>query len=392
MELEQLQKQVDWLDEERRSDKSRLGTLEERLAALEHSISPISEQVKELKGEITRLTTLLERLDTFDHSLSQVRLEGKKQVEDIEKLVLKQTDELEKRQRSEITAVEAKLNEMNKQLDQIVELKRSMQARVESETRLVRSIDENRNRLESYRRTEEEYTRNLRLLEEGRRQDGKRLTDINGEVASLRKWVDEHRGKLDLQATNIKKVENRMNEMAVMESERRETLNTFLDSQALREVERDKVWKEWQNRFQSIESQSEDLENMIQSLDNTNRTVKRSQQSVEELIQKVERNISEISEIQRLNEERFRQEWVTFRADDQKRWTNYTLTTEEQRSDTHNQISRLSDRLTHLEDLFQELQDVANMANEHTEKRLQAILTIAHEWVSTFERTVGRSR
>ncbi len=293
---------------------------------------------------------------------------------------------------NEINSIEAKINEINKQLEQIVELKRSVQARIEGETRLTRSIDENRNRLENYRRSEEEYTRNLRLLEEGRRQDGKRLTDINGEVAALRKWVDEHRGKMDLLATNIKKVENRMNEMAVMETERRESLNTFLDSQALREVERDKVWKEWQNRFQTIESRSTDLENMLASLDNTNRTVKRSQQSVEELIQKVERNISEISEIQRLNEERFRQEWVTFRADDQKRWTNYTLTVEEQRSDTNNQLNRQSDRLTHLEDLFQELQDVATLANEHTEKRLQSILSMAHEWVSTFERTVGRSR
>ncbi|OGO35031.1 MAG: hypothetical protein A2Z16_11925 [Chloroflexi bacterium RBG_16_54_18] len=392
MELEQLQKQVDWLDEERRSDKSRIGTLEERLVALENSISPLPGQIKDLHGEITRLATLLERLDTFDNSLNQVRLENKKQLDDFAKLVLKQNDDLGKRQHNEINSVEARINEINKQLEQIAELKRSMQARIEGETRLTRSIDENRNRLETYRRSEEEYTRNLRLLEEGRRQDGKRLTDINGEVAALRKWVDEHRGKMDLLATNIKKVENRINEMAVMETERRETLNTFLDSQALREVERDKVWKEWQNRFQTIESRSTDLENMLQSLDNTNRTVKRSQQSVEELIQKVERNISEISEIQRLNEERFRQEWVTFRADDQKRWTNYTLTVEEQRSDTNNQLTRLSDRLTHIEDLFQELQDVANLANEHTEKRLQSILSMAHEWVSTFERTVGRSR
>ncbi len=392
MELEQLQKQVDWLDEERRSDKSRIGTLEERLAALENSIRPLPVEIKDLHGEITRVSTLLERLDTFDTSVNQVRLENKKQLDDLEKLLLKQNDDLGKRQHNEINSIEAKINEINKQLEQIVELKRGIQARIEGETRLTRSIDENRNRLENYRRSEEEYTRNLRLLEEGRRQDGKRLTDINGEVAALRKWVDEHRGKMDLLATNIKKVENRINEMAVMETERRETLNTFLDSQALREVERDKVWKEWQNRFQTIESRSTDLENMLASLDNTNRTVKRSQQSVEELIQKVERNISEISEIQRLNEERFRQEWVTFRADDQKRWTNYTLTVEEQRSDTNNQLNRQSDRLTHIEDLFQELQDVATLANEHTEKRLQSILSMAHEWVSTFERTVGRSR
>jgi hypothetical protein len=345
-----------------------------------------------LNGEITRLFTNLDRIDSFENSLNLLRLENKKQIEDQEKLMRKQDDEVEKRQRAEFTSIEASIVEINKQLEQINEIKRNLQARVEGETRLTRSIDENRNRLETYRHAEEEYAREIRMLEEGRRQDGKRLTDITGEVASLRKWVDEHRGKLDLFAVNIKKLENRLNEMLAMESERRESLNSFLDSQALREVERDRVWKEWQNRFQSVEAQSAELENMIQSLDNTNRTVKRSQQSVEELIQKVERNISEISEIQRLNEERFRQEWVTFRADDQKRWTNYTLTIEEQHGDTRNQLTHQSDRLTHLEDLMQEIQDMASLANDHTEKRLQAILSMAHEWVSTFERTVGRNR
>ncbi len=98
MELEQLQKQVDWLDEERRSDKSRIGTLEERLAALENSIHPIPVEIKDLHGEITRVSTLLERLDTFDNSLNQVRLENKKQLDDLEKLLLKQNDDLGKRQ------------------------------------------------------------------------------------------------------------------------------------------------------------------------------------------------------------------------------------------------------------------------------------------------------
>ena len=43
--------------------------------------------------------------------------------------------------------------------------------------------------------------------------------------------------------------------------------------------------------------------------------------------QRFDRRLNEITEMQRLVEERFRQEWVSFKADDQKRWTNYTLIT-----------------------------------------------------------------
>jgi len=166
----------------------------------------------------------------------------------------------------------------------------------------------------------------------------------------------------------------------------------FLDKQALTQVERERTWKEWQSRFGTIEKQAVDIETQLLTLDTTNREVKRAQASVEELTQRVERRINEITEIQRLSEDRFRQEWVTFKADDQKRWTNYTLTQEEQRSEITRQFEKLSERSTHLEDELQEVKDLLQQANELAEKRLQNILATAHEWVTAYEKTVGRSR
>jgi chromosome segregation ATPase len=249
-----------------------------------------------------------------------------------------------------------------------------------------------RTRIETIRRSEEEYTRTIRLIDDGRRQDTKRLTDLSGEMAAVRKRVDDQSGKVEMSTSTIKKLETRINELATVEVERRELISNFLDNQNLREVERERVWKEWQTRFQLIESQASDVEGALQSLDATQRTVKRAQQSVEELTQKVERRINEITEIQRLAEERFRQEWVTFKADDQKRWTNYTLTLEEQRSESNRQHDKLVEKVTQVEDVIQEIQDIIHQVNEHTEKRLQTLLALAHEWVASYERSVGRAR
>jgi hypothetical protein len=46
-----------------------------------------------------------------------------------------------------------------------------------------------------------------------------------------------------------------------------------------------------------------------------------------------DRRINELTEMHRLTEERFRQEWISFKTDDQKRWTNYLLTQEEQQQE-----------------------------------------------------------
>ena len=392
MELEQITKQVEWLDDERRKDKTTIGSLEERLTAVEGNLIPLPNQIKDLGSEITRLSALLARMDHFDEALLQQRIESKQRLEEIERDYKKRLEESERLRRVELRSLDTSLAELRKELEAFPELRRGLKARVDEEARLAKMIDEVRGRIENMRHSEEEYTRSYRLLDDGRRQDSKRLADLQGETAAIRKRVDEQRGQNELIASAMRKLETRLSEMASVEIERREAQAKFLETQALRQVERDRIWKDWAARFEEIEAETADIETNIQALDATHRAVKRSQEAVEEVSQKVERRITEITEIQRLAEERFRQEWVTFKADDQKRWTNYTLTLEEQRNETARQFERLIERVTQLEDNAQEIQDLITQMREESEKRLQSLLAMAHEWVATHERGQGRSR
>jgi chromosome segregation ATPase len=392
MEPEQILKQLEWLDEERRKDKTRLGSIEERLTAIEGNVAPVFHQIKDLGGEITRLEAVLARIDHFDEMLVQQRQESKQYYEELERQIKKQSEDILKIHRVEMRAVDNSLADLRKELDPVPEIKRSLKARVDEESRLARLIDEVRLKIDTNRRSEEEYTRSFRLLDDGRRQDAKKLTDLQGEMAAIRKRVDEQRGRVELISTSSKKVETKLTEIGAVETERRETLEAFIEKQALFQLERERVWKEWETRFVTIEAQTADIESNLQALDVTNRAVKRSQQTVDEVAQKVERRINEITEIQRLAEERFRQEWVTFKADDQKRWTNFTLTIEEQRNESIRQSEKLTEKVTQIEDNIQEFQDLLQQITEQTEKRLQSLLATTHEWVASFERSVGRSR
>jgi chromosome segregation ATPase len=392
MDIEQIIKQIDWLDEERRKDKTRLAALEERLSAIDSNVAPLANQIKELSSDLTRLTALISRMDHYEESVLQQRVETKQYFEELERQSKKRDDESKQIRNTEMRAIDAGLGDIRKELESIPELKRSMKSRVEEEARLARMIDEVRARLDVLRRSDEEYTRTYRLLDDGRRQDAKRMTDLQGEVSALRKRVDEDRGRIELLSNTARKIETRVNEFSTVETERREAIDSFLEKQALYQVERERVWKEWQARFEAIEAQTANVESNLQTLDATHRSVKRSQQTVDDLAQKIERRINEITEIQRLAEERFRQEWVTFKADDQKRWTNYTLTLEEQRNESSRQHEKLAEKMGHMDDTVLEIQDLIQQINEQEEKRLQSLLAMAHEWVSTYERTLGRAR
>jgi chromosome segregation ATPase len=391
MDQAQLEKRVAWLDDEHRKDKNLIAMLEERISALESRIVTTEQKNKDLSADITHLSTITSRMDNFDSSIEQHRVEFNKLYKKQANQIDQRVDDITSVLRAEIHAFDSSLNDVRKSTEPITGLRNDIQARVQEEERLAQSISVLQREINELRRNEEEQSRIYRLIEDGRRQDGKRLTDIQGEMSSVRKRSDEQRGRIDLVENNHRKMETRLNELLAVEQDRREAQVAFLEKQTLNEVERDRTWKDWQTRFELIEKQSADLESQLQILDSTHLTIKRMQDNVDELILRVERRINEIVEMQRLAEERFRQEWATFKADDQKRWTNYTLSQEEQRSEVGRRFERVADRVTYLEDSLQELQDLTMQINEMTVKRLQSLLSVAHEWVNEFEKSQGGS-
>jgi len=392
MDIDQLQKRIQWVEEDRRKEKDAIALLENKLVSLEGSLAASLLQGKSLSSEITRLSAIIVRMDQYDQALVKTRLESKQAIDELDKALKLRIDESEKVQQVQIKSFDGNFTDLQKQLELIPKLDRNIQARIDIEIAMRRSLDELRERIDAVRTEEEEYTRTIRLLEDGRRQDAKRIVDLQGEVNALRKRMDDQRGQSELMNTNLHKLESRLNEIITVEAERRDTMTNFINKQTITQVERDRTWKEWQTRFDSIENQATDIETQLVNLDTTHREVKRIQANLEDLTQRVERRISEITEIQRLSEDRFRQEWVTFKADDQKRWTNYTLTQEEQRNDATRQFDKLAEQTTHIEDELQEVKDLLQQSNDLVEKRLQSILSIAHEWVTTYERTLGHSR
>ncbi len=392
MELDQIVKRLEWLDDEHRKDKTSIATLESRIIALEGGIPALSQQIKDLSGEITRITATLGRLDQFDASLAQIRVEFNRSLEGIEKARTDHEREVEKVRRVELEGINKAMGEIRKGLDPIPDLRKGLQTRQEEDIRLGRLIEEVEKKVVDTKRYDEEYKRSLRLIEEGRRQDSKRLTDLDGEVVAVRKRVDEQRGKIDMTADGLRKLETRQGEIQAAESERRQSQAAFIEKQTMLQVERERTWKEWLVRFETVEKVANGLDTQWQAIDATHRSVKKSQEALDETTQRFERRINEITEMQRLTEDRFRQDWVTFKADDQKRWNNYTLAAEEQQREVGRLFDKLSERLVFLEDLGQELQDLVHQANEEVGKRLQGLLALAHEYMTAYENVFGRPR
>lgn len=392
MDTNDLVKRLEWLEKERRKDKTEISVLQEKLVGYESSFALLNQQIKDFNTELTKLASTAARLDLFDSAITQYRGEVMKSIEDADKKRDKHERDLDKRRRTEIDNINKTLSDINKSLEAIPDLRKGIQLRVDEELRLSRLISETQNKQDDFLRTFEDIKRTQRAIDENRKQDIKRLTDMQGELTAIRKRADETRERADINADTIKLLDSRINELLASESDRRQNQNAFIEQQNLSQVERDHAWKDWAVRFETFSKQTASLDAQLIALDETHRAVKRAQETHEELTQRMERRINEITEMQRLAEDRFRQEWITFKADDQKRWTNYSLSQDEITRDLRAQLAKISDRITALDDITQTLRDLLEQTTDATEKQMQELMNWAHEWLSSYERIMGHSR
>ena len=83
---------------------------------------------------------------------------------------------------------------------------------------------------------------------------------------------------------------------------------------------------------------------------------------------------------------------TTFTADDQKRWTNYTLAQKEQSKLLERQFRDGIDRIGVLEDGLQEIEDQMGQISTYSEAQLHGLLNMIKDWAGEFEQIMDGFR
>ncbi|MEW6029279.1 MAG: hypothetical protein AB1554_07325 [Chloroflexota bacterium] len=388
MEFEQLVRRIEWLDGQQRKDKESLDALGERLTGIETTLNALTQQLKALSKSVSDVSASTARLDQFDAIFAKQRTDMNAALEDIEKKAQRREREASKRHQAELEEINRTIAEVRTLYDP-TEIKKKLKEKSAEEIRINQAITDLKSRIDEIVHASEEIQRAQKASDETRRTDLKRVADLQGDITALRKRVDEAREKSQLNSDSLRNVENRMTELLAAENERKQAQTLFLEQQSLAQVERDRAWKEWRERYDSFKKQAEGLDAQVQALDEALRAAKRAQDTYAELNTKLERRINEVTEMQRLTDERSRQEMVTFKADDQKRWTSYTLSQDETMRELRRAVEKAEQRVTEMDDAVQTLQDQLHQTTDSTEKQLQELMNWAHDWLTSTERIMG---
>ena len=387
MENEEIVKRIEWLDGERRKDRQTINELQAQVSKLQEVIALQKRELSNINKDNKKSFSSVVRLDEYEETKAKLKAELAKS----QRLIENRLDTMEQTtaaQRSDDRdTYNKRMLELQGEIKALNELKKSLQSRGEDDFRLNQKLEDLARQLADQRSSSDEQSRLVKILDDNYRVESKRLSDLQVELNTLRKRIDEDRNLSDAQKEYLKKLEGQIHDLVNREKTRNQEQIEFIEKQSLLSVDRENLWKDWQEEIQQMKALSENFHGQVRELETLNREIKQGQSDFEVINQRLERRINEITEMNRLTEERFRQEWIAFKADDQKRWTNYSLSQEETNREGNREINKIDERITSLEDAVQNLLDTVQVIHEETEKRIKGLLMLANEYITSYERT-----
>jgi chromosome segregation ATPase len=292
MEIEQLAKRLEWLDEERRKDKTTIASLEDKITRLEGGIDAVKKEIRGFQSELGQINGIYGRMDQMDNTITQIRVEMGKISESFQKARMDSEYEQEARRREESDAVNKALVELRKPLEQIPEIKKSIKQLQDEQKRVIEMIPPIEQKAQNAQVGYEEFQRARKLIEDARKVDAKRVTDLQGEVSAYRKRIDEQRARLDVLIENVKKTETRLTDLTVTEAERRQTQVSFIEKQSQMQVERDRKWREMETKFTIVEQAASSIEGQVNALEETLRAIKKTKDQLDDSTQRIDRRVN----------------------------------------------------------------------------------------------------
>ncbi len=387
MNLDDLIKKIAALEDENRASNKTLAALNAKIKKIEDSNSAFLETARDLRKEVERLGGIVARLGQFDSALTQVRVDFAKKISELDAQQKKMESTIEKVRKENLDTTNEVTASTKEAMTTAIDKK--MQAFFEEDSRLYKKVTEMQDSFENNLKREQSLQKTAAANIEETNRIAKKIETFQAEFEVVKKKVDEETQKVIIIADDLRKDEARINELTAMEGQRKLDQTKFLDQQSLMQMDRDRTWKEWTQQFNEVIKKTNAN---LQDLTIQSRELKSAKDGFNEITQRFERRMNELTEMYRILEERFRQDWAVFKADEQKRWSNYSLIFGEKEGDFLNQYENTKIRLTAMEDRTREMQDVFLMVSTELQKGMQGLMQMVNNWIQTFDEIRSSSK
>ncbi len=385
MDTTQLTQMVTWLDEEHRKDRAEIAKLQQQLEAQATMMQEQARRIQELEGRLASTQAQLTGLGQLEQSIEQLKNEVILMIDSIKEDFLRSERESERARLSDREATARAIGEIRKELSRFGRIEEELGTRKAEDQRLSELVMDLRQRVAALSKEIEDRTHGIPYISEQRNQDAKRITQLQQETIELFKRVDAVANRIPLLESSIQKVTKAVEAIQPVPAELRRAQETFMEQVKLAQVEQARQLRDFQDEMLAHRDDIEAQRKQFQELREAAEESKRVLPVIEQFQQAIRREQSQVTELQRLAEERQRREWESFQAEYEKRWQRELLNWQQcwQQQDQFNQdiVKRFPSLEAQLKEHATQIHHLWHLQEEFGSHRLHE----AQRWLDALE-------
>jgi len=379
MDLEKALQRIDELNNELAAIKKALSNQTTKISNMDEKVTGFLDAIREQKKEFERMNTIVSRLGQFDSTITQLRVDFTRMVDDCEKRRQANEKTQEKLRLEEVKTINLSIEKTKQDLSH--EFDQKFKSHFDESSRVIQRFKEIESNYEQVVKGGEDFKANFNFIQQEFWQNKKRFESFTVDFESYKKKQDEMRAKMDVILNDMRTNDSRLNELVTTESERKQAYINFVDQLNLNQRERDRTWNEWQQQYEDFMKQ---IYRLLPELQNQQFELNKTKNTLDDVTQRFERRINELTEIYRLMDEKFRQEWATFKSDSDKKWSNISLVFDEKQGGFADQFNKVKERIVAVEDSTHEMQDVLLLMSKEIQKGMQSLMNMVNGWMDAF--------
>ncbi len=310
MDLTQALQTLKWLDEERRKDRATISKLEERLEGQQREIDRRASQLQDLREGLNRVQSQLSRIDEFEQMVSNFKKELTFQLEKRDEDWGKERAEANRLRRLEHEALKEHLNRLEKELRVLPRYDEQLSAGKAEDERMSAKVQSLEATVADQSKRIEDSTNTVAYLEERRRSDHRRLTEAEQNFPAISKQIDNLAQKYPVLEQAVQKQAARIDEAMQIAKKYEKPIEELRVS----DFQRDQRMQAYLDQGQKVADELERIREQTHGFIERREQVKRALTALEKFRTRIERRQDEMSERQRVAEERFEREWEEWQS------------------------------------------------------------------------------
>lgn len=388
MEYAQLESRVSFLDSEYRREKAELAQVRHKLELSEAEKGELARRVESLEAELLELKASLSKIGMLESTIERFKGEMMTAMEE-QRLVQKRTlKEAERARTVELESQTKAINEIgqkierSRNLDELITL-----ARTETDRQGAVQVAFQQ-RLDMLTKQNDERLRSVSYLEEQRRTDAKRISEIKLETEDLFKQSALQLSKIELIQQQIPQFGPFQIELARV----KEAVRAEVERVQYQFAQTDRTVKTWNTVTEQMQRRLDEYENRMERYaEHYQRNIK-ALEALQGFQEELKRAQHEFMELNRLNADRLRNQSEEWQSTQEQTLRKISLENDRRLTEAVKPLQSFDNRIEELKAQLPGMREQLTVLLKIVEEDILNRAIAAREWQSRFEQLVTEGK